>query len=502
TLIQPHQGKNNDRPIRLYGVIPIRVNDPKTRLTPVITAADEWEPQTVAKITVSEENARAMTYTLAMVDEGLLGLTNYQTPNLRKHFYKKEALGVNSWDIFDQVAGAYGGELERLLALGGGDDADNKDQKDKKRFPPVVKFLGPFELAAGQKKSHEIKLPEYVGAVRVMLVAGKNSAYGLADKSVPIRSALTMLPTVPRVLGPEEDVTIPVSIFTMDDSIKKVQLKIEADDHFEVIGENPLTINFDKQGEQLGFIKLKVKAKLGQAHLGFTASSGKFKTTANVNINIRSANPKTLRQISKVIKPGEQWSETIVPHGLKNTNEVSLEIASVPPINLERRLQYLIRYPHGCVEQVTSSVFPQLYLAGLISLSDKQKQDIENNIHNAIDRLRGFQNSDGGFMYWPGNGQLNAWATNYAGHFFIEADKQGYQIPNEMQNNWITHQKNTARNWIAGTGASELEQAYRLYTLALAGKAELGAMNRLRESDKLNATTRWQLAATYSLAGL
>lgn len=502
TLIQPHKDKKNDRPIRLYGVIPVTVNDPKTKLAPVLTAADEWVPQSTAKITVAEEKGRAMTYTLAMVDEGLLGLTNYKTPNLRKHFYKKEALGVNTWDLFDDVAGAYGGELERLLALGGGDSEKEKESEDKKRFPPVVKFLGPFKLAAGKKKSHEIKLPEYVGAVRVMIVAGKGHAYGLTDKSVFVRSALTMLPTVPRVLGPEEDVTIPVSIFSMDESIKEVELKIETDNHFEMIGDNPIKIAFAKQGEQLGFIKLRVRPELGKGQIRFTASSGKFKTTAEVNIDVRSANPKTLRQLSKVIKPGEEWSENVIPHGLKNTNEVSIEVSAVPPINLERRLRYLIRYPHGCVEQVTSSVFPQLFLAKLISLDGKQKNDVEKNINAGVDRLRGFQTSTGGFMYWPGNGQLNAWATNYVGHFLLEADKKGYQVPTDMLNNWVSHQKNTARNWIAGTGRSELDQAYRLYTLALAGKAELGAMNRLRESDKLNATTRWQLAAAYSLAGL
>lgn len=502
TLVQPHKDKKNDRPIRLYGVIPIKVNNPKTKLAPVLTAADEWVPQSVAKVTVAEESGRPMTYTLAMVDEGLLGLTNYKTPNLRKHFYKKEALGVSTWDLFDDVTGAYGAELERLLALGGGDSGDKKENEDKKRFPPVVKFLGPFKLEAGKTKSHEIKLPEYVGAVRVMVVAGKDHAYGLTDKSVFVRAALTMLPTVPRVVGPEEELTIPVSLFAMEESIKEVELKIDTDDHFQIVGPNPVKVHFDKIGEKLGFIKLKVQPELGKGQLRFTATSGDYISTAEVNIDVRSANPKTLRQISAVIKPGEEWSENVIPHGLKNTNDVSIEISAVPPINLERRLQYLIRYPHGCVEQVTSSVFPQLFLSGLVSLDGKQKEDVEKNIHTAIERLRGFQNTLGGFMYWPGNGHLNAWATNYVGHFLIEAEKHGYQIPHDMMSNWSSHQQITARNWTAGTGRSELDQAYRLYTLALAGNAELGAMNRLRESNNLNATTRWQLASAYSLAGL
>jgi uncharacterized protein YfaS (alpha-2-macroglobulin family) len=120
TLIQPHD-KANDRPIRLYGVIPLHVTDPQTSLAPVIEAAAEWKPESVGSVEVSERNKRAMTYTLAVVDEGLLDLTSFRTPNLHSEFYKREALGVSTWDLYDAVAGAYSAELERLLALGGSD---------------------------------------------------------------------------------------------------------------------------------------------------------------------------------------------------------------------------------------------------------------------------------------------------------------------------------------------------------------------------------------------
>ena len=151
TLIQPHAGKQNDRPIRLYGIIPILVDDPKTILKPKVKADDEWAPKSKVKVEVSEEKGRVMTYTLAIVDEGLLGLTAFKTPDLHKQFYKKELLGVATWDMYDFVAGAYGDELERLLAIGGDEDfRTDKSEADNKRFPPVVKFLGPFKLGAGK----------------------------------------------------------------------------------------------------------------------------------------------------------------------------------------------------------------------------------------------------------------------------------------------------------------------------------------------------------------
>ena len=171
TLIQPHS-RSNDRPLRLYGVIPLFVSDPQTVLTPIVTAAKEWRPESAGLIEVSERNQRPMTYTLAVVDEGLLDLTSFKTPNLHETFYQREALGVSSWDLYDEVAGADSAQLERLLAIGGSDGVVKNSDERKTRFPPVVSFLGPFQLQAGEKRRHSVQLPQYIGAVRVMVVAG------------------------------------------------------------------------------------------------------------------------------------------------------------------------------------------------------------------------------------------------------------------------------------------------------------------------------------------
>jgi hypothetical protein len=504
-LIQPHQGKDNDRPIRLYGVIPLRVQDPDTVLAPAIKTAEEWRPESKVAVEVTEAKGREMTYTLAVVDEGLLTLTSYKTPDLRAHFYKREALGVTTWDLFDYVVGAYGGELERLLALGGDEEggkarADAKEER--RRFPPVVTFLGPFKLGAKATAKHEIALPQYIGAVRVMVVAGERGAYGSADKTVPVRQPLSLLATLPRVLGPDEEVGLPVSLFVMDAAIKTVQLKVEPDSHFEVVGKDTVQVAFAKPGEQLGMLKLKVKPHIGKATVRLTATSGQHVSRAEVNIDIRSPNPRTAQLLSKALQPGETWSERVLPHGLPGTNEVSLEVYSVLPFRMEKHLDYLVQYPHGCLEQTTSSVFPQLYLPTLMNLEDWRKKEIERNIRAGVERLRLFQQPGGGFSYWPGErGSYNGWASSYAGHFLVEAEQLGYFVPRQMILDWASQQKGMAQAWNGKGDWSELEQAYRLYTLALAKQPALGAMNRMREMPNLHPVARLQLAAAYKLAG-
>ncbi len=503
SLIQPHAGKDNDLPIRLYGVIPMLVENPETRLAPKLDVAEEWQPESEVEINVSEQNGKAMTYTLAVVDEGLLGITNFKTPNLHKVFYKKEALGVRTWDLFDEVTGAYGGELERLLSLGGdADTGDDEQEKKKRRFPPVVRFLGPFKLAAGEQTTHRIDIPQYLGAVRVMLVAGQNGAYGHADKSVYVRQPLGLLATLPRVLGPDESLRVPVSVFSMDDEIRQVDLKLETNDLLQIEGDSSTMLNFSGQGEQIGFINVRVADKLGKGYLQFTARSGEHVARSEIYIDVRSPNTQTTRQINKALQPGEKWQANVKPHGIGGTNTVSLEVSAIPPLNLEGRLQYLIRYPHGCLEQTISAIFPQLFLENVMKLSPDQKQAIQKHVEAAVAKIQRYQQLNGGFTYWPGNNFYNSWSNSYAGHFMVEAERRGHYVPPQMLSNWINYQKSVASSWIAGDDQAELDQAYRLYTLAVAQRPELGAMNRLRESSNLGNTARWLLAAAYQLMGL
>ncbi len=509
TLIQPHEGKKNDRPIRLYGVIPLKVSDPATHLTPTIKTASEWAPESKVSVQVAEAHGHAMTYTLAVVDEGLLGLTGYTAPDLHGQFYRKEALGVTTWDLFDYVAGAYGGELERLLALGGDEEAPSATpkQQNQRRFPPIVRFFGPFKLKPGETRKQNFTLPQYVGALRVMVVAGHKGAYGSAETSVPVKESLAVLPTLPRVIGPDEDLTVPVSVFVQDPGIRNVSLAANSDKYVEVVAPGKVTLHFDKPGEKIAFLRMHVRGRLGKANIGFTASSGKHHTHADVSIDVRSPNPSTVEYLSKAIAPGDQWKTQVQPHGLPGTNKVSFEMSSVPPLHLERRLDYLIQYPHGCLEQTTSSVFPQLYLGNLVELSASEKKKVENNIAAGIDRLHQFQVPSGGFVYWPGGfaggvDGINPWANNYAGHFLIEAKKRGYYVPPVMLASWVGYQQSQARSWSGSGSEAQSIQAYRLYTLALAGQPELGAMNRLREDGHLFSNSRWYLAMAYKLAGV
>ncbi|MBC7389404.1 MAG: hypothetical protein H7329_09360 [Opitutaceae bacterium] len=503
TMVQPHSQKNNDLPIRMYGVAAVMVEDPQTKLEPVINMPEVLKPEQNVTIKVSEKSGKPMAYTLAVVDEGLLDLTRFKTPDPWKQFYAREALGVKTWDLYDFVFGAYGGELERLLSIGGdGEVKPGEDKGNSLRFKPVVKFFGPF-YTDGKEQSHTFRMPNYIGSVRTMIVAGNEGAYGSAEKATPVRQSLMAMATLPRVIGPDEEVKLPVNIFAMDNSVKQVTVSIATNDMLFPVGGNSVVLNFAKTGDQLTTFNLKVKPKPGVGKVVVTAVSGSNKSTYEIEIKVRVPNPSVSNVIEQIIDPGQTWTGQYVPAGMVGTNKGTIEVSVIPPINLESRLRYLINYPHGCIEQTTSSVFPQLFISQLTELDQETKARIDVNVKSGIEALSRFQTSDGGFSYWPGQPEADDWGTTYAGHFLLEAKEKGYEIPEGLLSSWLKYQ--SGKTSIGGQSVYDQRQdfmlAYRLYTLALAGKAEIAAMNRLKEMPSLTSAAAWRLAAAYALSG-
>ncbi|SDB91503.1 alpha-2-macroglobulin [Williamwhitmania taraxaci] len=503
TLVQPHLRKNNDMPIRQYGIVPLEVIDPKTKLTPQIQMAESLKPEQEVAITVSEKDGKPMTYTIAVVDEGLLDITRFKTPDAWSNFYAKEALGVKSFDLYDDIIGAFGGEMARLLSLGGDEALKAEEDGNAIRFKPVVKFMGPFTLKGG-KATHKFRMPNYVGSVRTMIVAANKGAYGFAEKATPVKQALMVMATLPRVLGPAEEVLLPVNVFAMEKSVKQVSIKVKTSSLLQIVGNNSQNITFDKPGDKVVFFRLKARPSVGNAKVEVYANGAGNKSTYTIDMQIRNANVPMAKVTDMELAPGKSWNNTFQPFGIAGTNKVSVELSAIPPINLGERLDYLISYPHGCVEQTTSGAFPQLYLAKLISLPKDKAERTEVNVKYGIDRLMQFQTVDGGFMYWPGSYRTaDDWSTSYVGHFLLEAKKMGYSVPDQMLSKWKEYQTTTARRWTSDATYryTELAQSYRLYTLALAGSPELGAMNKLKEIKDLSIQSQWRLAAAYALAG-
>lgn len=501
-FIQPHSGRGNDLPIRLYGILPILVDDPGTRLSPVVEAPESFEPNKAVSFRVRESAGKPMTVTVAVVDEGLLGITRYKAPDPRDEFYRKEASALRSWDFYDFVTGAYSGRLETLLAIGGGDGGELEGGRKPSRFPPVVRYFGPVSLKAGEVRSFSTDLGPYVGAVRIMAVAGRSDgAYGVIERSVPVKAPLMVQATIPRVLSLEEWMSVPVTVFSSLGPRASVTVGLVVSGSVSIEGEASKKITFDTDGERNLSFRVRALSVPGQARLVVTAEGGGKRSEHAVDLPVRPAGGPVAADWEAQALPGGTAELSLAYPGLPGTNRVYLELSALEPIQLTRRVSFLIRYPHGCAEQTISRAFPQIFLPEAATLGEWELEDARMNVKAAVARLSDFQAPSGGLTLWPGSGSEDDWVSIYAAHFLLSARNAGYDVPSGLLDPLVKHLDARAVQWGSQYEWAKAAQAYRLYILARAGKPNVAAMNRLRDARGLPTQAVWQLAAAYALSG-
>ena len=507
-LLQPHAQTVNDLPIRMYGVVPVFVTNSQTVLQPQIQMPEVLRPETNFNVTVSEKSGKPMTYTLAIVDDGLLDLTNFKTPDPWNDFYSREALGIRTWDMYDNVLGASSGSYSSLFSTGGDATLKPADAKAN-RFKPVVKFIGPFYLGKGKSQTHTLKLPMYVGSVRAMVVAGQDGAYGNAEKTAFVRTPLMMLSTLPRVLSIQEEITVPVNIFAMENQVKNVTVSLQVSGGgVQIVGANQQSLKFTQPGDQLVFFTLKTGSKTGKATIHLTANGGGQQTKETIEIDVRNPNPVVTLRNSQWIEAGQSKELSYNLSSSSANNQIKLEVSRIPSVDISRRFDFLYNYQHHCTEQLTSKALPLLFVAQFKTIDKTEAEKIKTNVQEAIRQIYGRQLPNGGFVYWPGNAVADEWISSYAGMFLTLAQEKGYAVHANVLNKWKRFQRAAAQNWRMPQEASgwqqwqsELQQAFRLYTLALAGVPEYGAMNRMKEQTGLSIQAKWRLAAAYALTG-
>lgn len=492
TLIQPHNTTLNDAPMRLFGVLRLPVEDPAKKLVPIVSVPESVRPESEMTIKVSEKSGQKMSYVVAVVDEGLLGLTRFKTPDPYSYFNATEALGVRTWDMFDNVIGAYGAKIEKMFAIGGDEEAaKNIGAPKAQRFKPVVAFIDAQKLEAGKTNTHKITLPPYFGEVRVMVIGSDGARFGSAEKDVAVKKPLLIQATMPRVLSSDEEVVVPVTVFALEDGVGKINLKITTNEYFTAVGPASKSITLAKSGEEVVSFRLKVGEITGIGKVKVTATSSNDSSISEIELDVREPNPFVTVTKDYVLDAGK----SVTVGKVADKGVAQLELSSIPAISMTKHMEYLVRYPHGCIEQITSGAFPQLYLPAIVQCSPDMLQDIDRNIKSVLSRLPSYQITSGGFSYWPGNKSANQWGSIYATHFLIEAAKHGYGVDRSMLNAAIGYLRRLP------TTAARTD-AYRQYVLALNGTADRSAMNKLREkTTSLTSDAICLLASAYALDG-
>ncbi|WP_291026275.1 MG2 domain-containing protein [Helicobacter sp.] len=500
-LLQNYHTLDNDRSQRLYGVIPLMVEDKDSQLTLEINAPKSIRPNTEFTINLSNKEHKKVAYTLAIVDEGLLDLTNFVSPNPWKFFYQKLALSLSSFDNYDMIIGRNIGKIAQILKVGGDEMLANSQRKDlnqAQRFKPVTFYESTMSDEQGEAK-FTYTMPSYMGSVRIMAVAVNEKSYGGASQDMQVSAPVVMLPTIPRSLKIGDTFSLAIEVLPTQEKVGRATLKLKSGDKI-TLSQNNITLQFDDKKPQSVYIDAKVSEdRIGQDFIDISLSSKGFSMQEKTEIDVLPYNPYTTMSKKMMLEPKSQLTLENPKDFIQGSENGYVIVSKSPIMSIDGRIKWLIRYPYGCIEQTTSSVMPQLFITKLSKANFIDKPTIVRNINAGIARIGGFQTNDGGFAYWQGQPSADRWGSAYAGHFLLLAKAQGYYVPESMLKKWLNYQKHYVKQ-----DANLPTIVYSLYLLSLAGEPQIGLLNDIYEHrfNALAVSDKWILGAAYKLAGL
>ncbi|MBT5291858.1 MAG: alpha-2-macroglobulin family protein [Thiotrichales bacterium] len=497
-------GEVDSGPARAVGISYLEINMKDKVGEVVITTAPRIESDQIIEV---EVKSRGMSdnavVTVAVVDEGVLSLTNFSSPDPKSHFLAKRKLGVDIYDQYGHLIQHSSGEI--LKANFGGDGVVKRSGTPEIFFKPIALFSGIVKLdSAGQAKV-SFKLPEksgYNGKLRVMVIAVDERSFASSSSSIVVRDPVVLLPALPRFIAVGDTAEISLNVTNMDAEEGVYSLEWESDDGRKV-GNHTQTVLLQRNQEQSVTNYLKgVHDSAGNVRVTLTSPTG-------ISWEYEWAVPVyEMRSIFKdsnfdKIELGEQifkMSPRNVVY-IPETISTTYTLARYPKLDMRWLVSDLNRYPFGCLEQTTSKAFPLLYLSSFSELKDKKllTSGMRKRIEKGVRRIETMQLASGAFSLWPNQRREERWLTAYATHFLLEAKSQKYRVSEFVINRamrWIKRELLNSKHLS--------HRSYALYLLARVGGVDIGTLRytldqiQRKGADKIVIA---QIGAAFALLG-
>ena len=436
-----------------YGTVPFATGLGKRTAKVKLTATELAKPGDTVKMKLSSDRpARAFVFA---VDEGILQVARYTTPDPLKFFFQKRALEVSTLQTLDLLLP----EFRKLMqgAAPGGDGAGEAGKHlnpfKRKRDKPVAYWSGLVDVNGDKEFSYTVP-DSFNGTLRVMAVVVSDDAVASASTNATVRGDIVLLPTVPTSMSPGDTVDIGIGVANNIPGSGKnapIKLALNVNAGLEVVGEPTQALKINERGEATAVFHVRAKAGpqavLGSASVVFTATHAKASAKLSTDLSVRPASAfVTLVQSGTAVGAGELKSQL---DAYPNFARSELAMSATPWAFASGLVRYLESYPHGCTEQIASQTFPAVVMAGQPELAREMMKtrtelagkpfDPKPVLANTISQLRARQSADGGFALWPGSGP-DEFATTYALQLLLEARDRKLAVPQDMitkANTWV-----------------------------------------------------------------
>lgn len=514
TLIKPLT--DNAIPLTVaHGYEPIFVEDANTKLNLEIDAPEKSRSRTSHEITVKADAGSEVEVTIAVVDEGILQIKNYQSPDPHAFFFQKRALMVNAYDLYPRLfpelkpsANSFGADMAMM--------GKRANPVANKRVKLVSYWSGTLKTNSSGEVKYSFDIPEFSGDLRIMAVASQGKKFGSASTNMKVADPIVISSGVPRFLSPGDVVKVNTTLTNTTDRTASVAVSLTTEGAVKPDGSKSQSIDVPANSEKRVSFDLRAEQTIGQGKIKIEAE-GLGETFLNTTeITVRPSTSLLKSSGAGAIKGGQSTSIDMARGYIPSSIDGKLWVSKSPMVQFADHLQYLVRYPHGCIEQTVSAAFPQIYYAEVSkSLGQGDHYEPAKNVEAAIRKLYTMQSYDGSMFYWQGGSYTSWWGTVYAAHFLQEAQKAGFEVDQNVLSKMYSYLrsqlKSKQRRQYAYINAANQRQEktiapreifYSLYVLANADKKEVSRMNYYKKrTEMMTMDSRYLLACTYLLIG-
>lgn len=516
TAIRPMHAEANIPLTVARGYLPLKIEEPKYKLPVTIQSVDATRSRNKQQVKVKTvANAQV---TIAVVDEGILQVRNFVTPDPYGFFFAQKALEVTGYDLYPFLYP----EIASYRSSTGGDGYDMSKRVNpmsNKRVQLVAKWSGIINANANGEAVFNVDVPQFSGSLRVMAVAYKGKSFGSAEKQMRVADPVVISTALPRFITPGDTIEMPVMLSNTTTKPSDLNVNVSTTGPLQIVGTKQTTASVNANTEKQVSYKLVASLDAGEATVNVNVNNGNEQFKDETHITVRPAGGYYKITNSAQVKGGANALVELTAPMLPNTMDAKLVLSRSPLVQFASDLRYLIQYPYGCLEQTVSAAFPQLYYGDLVrtlKLDDKpQVYNPEYNVREAIRKVESMQLYNGAFSYWQGGTYEYTWVTIYATQFLLEAKKAGYDVNQSVLDKALAYVQTTARKrmtydyyyWDASDVARSRkalnrEVPYAAYVLANAGKYDMSTLNFCKSNQQmLTPDGVYMVACAYALSG-
>jgi len=511
TLIKPH-GMSEIPLTVAHGFQNLKVEDAGRTNKVEIIAAKSSRSASTQQVTVKA--APGSYVTLAAVDNGVLQVTDFKTPDPYRYFYATRALQVDAYNIYPLLFPEVRG---RLSSSGGSDEAEMEKRMNpmpSKRVQIVSYWSGITKTNGDGQVRFSIPVPKFSGELRLMAVAYKDDIFGSAESTIKVADPIVISTALPRFLSPGDSISVPVTFTNTTSKAINGVAQIRAIGPVAVNGPATQQVALQPNSETKVMFNVAAAAVVDTARIVVDMQTAGEKFSEDISIGVRPASTLQVLTGSGTMQGGNTGKINMVTMDfMPGSQKYTLLVSRNPALQIASQMRYLVQYPYGCTEQVVSAAFPQLYYGDLAQeLSDANiNANANRNVLEAIRKIKLRQLYNGAVTLWDNEGTENWWTTIYAAHFLIEAKKAGFDVEDGLLGTMLNYINIRLRNRQTITYYYNRDQkkkiapkevAYSLYVLALARRANISAMNYYKANPAmLSLDSKYLLSAAYAVAG-